>query len=119
MLRKFLSYMLVTLIAMQSLLAIADVHQDHQTGTEHLVFEQDHQHEHTADLLMEFEDQTDSSSPEDSDCHHCCHCHGMSGPFLGANKSELNLLHSRQQLSKNNLAYLSNLLLPALRPPIV
>lgn len=122
MLRKLMSHMLVALIVMQSVLAIADVHQEHQAGTEHLVFEADHQHEHAVYLLMDetqLEDQTDSLGSDDPDCHHCCHCHGMSCPFLGANKSELELPRSPQQLSKNNLPYLSNLLLPALRPPIV
>ena len=67
MLRSILIIALA-LTAMQSVAAVADMHQNHQLGIEHLDFDHD-KNEH-ADVIH---DQTSSESP--LDCHHCCHCH--------------------------------------------
>ncbi|MBV1919812.1 MAG: hypothetical protein KUG73_03965 [Pseudomonadales bacterium] len=42
MTQKVLTYLLVTMIAMQSFVAMADVHQPHQSGGQHLEFEHAH-----------------------------------------------------------------------------
>ncbi|WP_239923696.1 hypothetical protein [Agaribacterium haliotis] len=56
---------------------MADIHAAHQSGLEHLTFD-DHQHPE-GELL------TDSIAQHESgehDCHHCCHCQGHSSPAL-------------------------------------
>ena len=46
MIRHAITYLIIALIAMQSVVAVADAHQLHQSGTEHLTF--DHEHDHPA-----------------------------------------------------------------------
>jgi len=117
MIRIWLSYMLVALIATQSVIAIADVHQSHQEGTQHLEF----QHEHDSIRAMDYQlDQnTSTSSPDNYDCHHCCHCHGMSFFIVTANASGLNIDTSANPRLVFHLFYRSNLISPDIRPPIV
>lgn len=80
--RHYLAYLLTALIALQSVVTVADVHQYHQSGTEHLSFD----HEHTiADLGSAKGTKmkpVDGASKNPFDCHHCCHCHGMAHFFV-------------------------------------
>ena len=73
--KKWLSYWLVILIALQSIAAIVDAHQSHQSGEQHLTFE--HEHAQTPYEISEPEPIRKSIDlPNDGfDCHHCCHCH--------------------------------------------
>jgi hypothetical protein len=64
---KPLIILLLLAVSFQSISAVADVHQSHQSGVEHLEFEHDHD--------SEPEIKTDDES-RSFDCHHCCHCHG-------------------------------------------
>ncbi|WP_370978586.1 hypothetical protein [Agaribacterium sp. ZY112] len=62
-------------MTIQSAASVADIHAAHQSGLEHLAFD-DHQH-------PEGERLTDSIAQSESgehDCHHCCHCQGHSSP---------------------------------------
>jgi hypothetical protein len=65
MMNKLLPYLLLMLIASQSVLAAADIHQNHQSGEEHIEFQHDHDHD-TLDV---------SHDENKADCDHCCHCH--------------------------------------------
>lgn len=75
-LRAF-TYLLLLLMTFQSAAGLADIHTAHQSGLEHLTFE-DHQHledEHHGDSVVQSENG-------ERDCHHCCHCHGHSTPAI-------------------------------------
>jgi len=80
--RHNFAYILMLLVALQSVAGVWDSHQFHQSGSEHLTFE--HSHE-----------QSNNSSPDELkvtsnlqakldkfDCHHCCHCHGVAQVYL-------------------------------------
>lgn len=78
MFKRVLTYFLLALIVLQSSVAMGDAHQLHQSGTEHVVFDNKHAHfdgleaqNHDADAL-----QLGTVSHHASDCDHCCHCHG-------------------------------------------
>ncbi len=80
---KWVSYLLVILVAMQSVLAVADVHQIHQADAAHLEFAGDD------GLASVSDDGTASDSVEPNqptntalDCQHCCHCHSPQVNFL-------------------------------------
>lgn len=75
--RVLTTYLLLLLMTIQSVATQADAHAEHQSGTEHLSFE-DHQHPANPDHFSSpelFEDQ-------ERDCHHCCHCHGHFSPAI-------------------------------------
>lgn len=83
MLRRALIYCLTTLIAVQSVMAMADAHQLHQSGQDHLSFNHDHSAKEGDRLSVESEQRLfELGSTAGHDCHHCCHCHGMSPAFL-------------------------------------
>lgn len=111
MLKKTIVFTFSVLMAFQSVFAIADMHQSHQSGLEHLEFT----HNHDGEINQE----KNLLGESDYDCHHCCHCHGpsfsaiASGPFsLTINIDQhLNTLPFSNYSSKN-----FSLLL---RPPIV
>jgi hypothetical protein len=61
----------------QSIVAVADVHQLHQEGTEHLSFDDEHNHSEPNENHTELYEEG-VTAEQDWDCHHCCHCHGHS-----------------------------------------
>lgn len=116
MVRKYLSFILLTLIAIQSVSAIADVHQIHQEQTQHLKFE----HEHEKSLIetgQNEENAIGSTAPIQPDCHHCCHCHGVSPLFL-SDVGSFHLPKLKRVLSEYHFSYFSYLNSPDIRPPI-
>lgn len=117
MIQKWLTYMLVALIAMQSVVAIADAHQSHQEGTQHLEFE--HEHDSTPVVNNQDNQQTSTPSLSQYDCHHCCHCHGLSLFALTASSNGLDIGKSTDHLFVTHLLYRSYLVSPDIRPPIV
>lgn len=76
MLTRYLLVLMLTLSTFQSVAAVSDVHQNHQSGTEHMEFDHD-VHEHI-DKELNTSD-FDVGSP---DCHHCCHCHPAHVPSM-------------------------------------
>lgn len=118
MLQKWLSYILVTLIAMQSVSAIADVHQSYQSGTQHLEFEHEHA-PNQIDKNTQLERQETSSIDNPNDCQHCCHCHGTASFVLAGSKGNIDMYQFGQKSPEYSIAYHSHLLFPDLRPPIV
>ncbi len=77
MIKRALTYFVLTLIVLQSAVAIGDVHQLYQSGTEHLVFDESHQHHdgNTLENQQDHDANSETSSSQKWDCHHCCHCH--------------------------------------------
>jgi len=63
---RCLTYMLLLLMTFQSSVSLADMHAPHQTGFDHLTFED---HQHAVNVVEQL-------GVDERDCHHCCHCHG-------------------------------------------
>ena len=119
MIRAWLSYLLITLIALQSVVAVADAHQLHQTGDQHLDF--DHVDVHGSshpDEHLIAEVQSSSAPNAQYDCHHCCHCHGVVQLGVPSSISNLDPAMSQQGISTVHFNYLTPALDPGLRPPI-
>ena len=117
MFQKWLSLLLTVMIVLQSVSAVADVHQFHQTDSQHHEFE----HEHpvkpdTQELYVENSEV--SSSTLEHDCHHCCHCHSTSNIYLVFGKDALTLSAVSQQLPDYSSSPVFFSLKPSLRPPI-
>jgi hypothetical protein len=115
--RKWTSLILTILIAFQSVVAMADAHQSHQSGSDHVEFE----HNHSAELEVSVNDAEEELVAElvgQFDCHHCCHCHGMSPVFLAAQSFGLALPWLNRTGSGYFVEYPSVSIPPGLRPPI-
>ncbi|WP_396586506.1 hypothetical protein [Bermanella sp. R86510] len=82
MLKRILTYLLMILIVFQSSLAMADAHQFYQSGYEHINFDQHNQDSNNLTIEMQNTELLDESlfSSQESDCQHCCHCHGHCPP---------------------------------------
>ncbi len=70
MMKSWVSQLLIVLIAMQSVMAVADVHLEHQSDAPHS----------EGNFLLDVDTSTelessDSTSSTAIDCQHCCHCH--------------------------------------------
>ena len=107
MIRHCVSYLLALLIALQSVIAMADTHRLYQAGTEHLEFDHSHQPADTRNNSLSLQD-----------CNHCCHCHGQNSVVLTGTASHLAaLLPGNRQA--NCQANLTSGIAPSLfRPPI-
>ena len=110
--KKLLIYIASFLIVFQSAFVVADVHQEHQSGVDHVEF--DHQHVDHEPLKV-----SDSDEPEQSfDCHHCCHCHGATVTaivsYLGAGNLVSSSSHAHQLSYEVQTGIHTNLF----RPPI-
>lgn len=126
---NWLAYILVTLIAWQSVAAVADAHQMHQTGTDHLAFDPTHNHtfdpeQVNSDSVAKDQEagqqklRASLASTDSPDCHHCCHCHGNSAqalPSVLAAESYGKHYAFRTPYIKDAAP---NFLTPFLRPPI-
>lgn len=111
--KRFLTYFILVLVVFQSAAGIADAHQSHQSGTEHLTFD-DHQHVHEDaevdhNLAEGYEDQ-------ERDCHHCCH--GHFSPAVLVKPSGFALRKSSRSNSDYSENFPSKVINPLLRPPI-
>ena len=119
--RHYLTLLLAALIALQSVAAMADAHRFHQSGTEHLNF--DHEHDSApADSAkktsMEATKAADPASSVLQDCHHCCHCHGMTCLYLGGQPDNLELTTLGKGSSDYRFIYHSFAGAPDNPPPI-
>lgn len=111
MLRLAAFYLFAVFLAVQSFAAAADTHGVHQGSDQHVNLDTEHG----------FDDDSQEdhhSNMDQDDCQHCCHCHG-SNLFLAPNSNHLNIpgLLEKQNLGRNH--YLSQLIDPDSRPPIV
>ena len=85
MIKKWLYFLLVSMIAVQSLGALPDdEHQSHQDGKQHLEFD----HEHDLNAPSKQSGNVKSFSIVEFDCHHCCHCQNLC-QFGVLNKSDI------------------------------
>ncbi len=121
MVKRLLQYCLIAVIALQAVGSVADAHESHQSGTEHVSFEHEHdEHGHAVFPDQESPDQDiDHTQPQELDCHHCCHCHGVHHHWLITNLS-----FSQPSIYKQTYSFQHYTLSPSpldsiLRPPIV
>lgn len=113
--KRFLTYLILALVVFQSAAGVADAHQSHQSGIEHLTFD-DHQHSHEdaeADHKL-----VDGAQAQERDCHHCCHCHGHFTPAVLVKPSGFVLNKSSISNSDFSENFPSKVINPLLRPPI-
>ena len=118
--RHYLTCLLALLIALQSVAAMADVHQLHQFGTEHLEFDHSHQSSATDtqnDNLLA-KQTPDQSGQSVYDCHHCCHCHGHGSVVLTGAASHLANLFSENGQADYQANLTSGIPPSLFRPPI-
>lgn len=113
--KRFLTYFILALVVFQSAAGIADTHQSHQSGTEHLTFD-DHQHKHE-DFEIDHS-LIDEAEGQERDCHHCCHCHGHLNPAVLIKPLSFALNKSPTSNSNYSESFPSEFINPLLRPPI-
>ncbi len=117
MMKSWISTLLIILIASQSVMAVADVHLEHQSNTQHPAanFIDD-----SVDGVGSNTDHLESSSATSStaiDCQHCCHCHSPQFNPLGTIFSAAILTDSEKHvIDLNNTAPFS-LASPLFKPP--
>ena len=120
MLKRVLTYFLLALIVLQSGMSMGDAHQLHQSSSEHVTFDEAHQH--LGVLEVEKHDvktlTTDTSASSTLDCHHCCHCHGMTCLYLGGHPDNLELTTLGKGSSDYRFIYHSFAGAPDNPPPI-
>ena len=116
MIRQILSRLLAVLIALQSVIAVADVHQLHQSDNQHIGIYLEHQ---VPEAQFEF---GDSAANNDvvalDDCQHCCHCHGVCHPFVSTAQIVLEAIASGSILSLYQSSSPSHQASPDNPPPI-
>lgn len=118
MIRRSITFLMIALVAMQSVVAVADAHRLHQSGSEHLTFE--HMHERGEGKSR---DDGGVSSVEqaglgDFDCHHCCHCHGMANFFTGNSHDSFVAIPIGNEAIDYQASYVSYRASPDNPPPI-
>ena len=119
MLRRCLSYLLITLIALQSVVAIADSGQFQGAETEHQQFDSPQQSDTSADTQQRTPESKDSTTDHDvNDCHHCGQCHAGSHGFFAVTSNGLAFNPAKYSPSTLDIRYQTRTLSPALRPPI-
>ena len=113
MIKRWFMMVIALMIALQSVAAIADVHQFHQSGSQHLEFDHSHQPSDTDNgkqLVKQSPDQPGH------DCHHCCHCHGHASVVLAGLSSHF--AFSGTELANYQAHLPSTIPTPLFRPPI-
>lgn len=115
MLRQYLAFLLTALIALQSVAAVADAHQFHQSGTEHLTF--DHDHSRLTDKLQP-KRQSKIDNPDVSTNLDCCHCHGHGSVVLIGVASHVADLFSQNGHADYQASLTSGIPPSLFRPPI-
>ncbi len=85
MIRVIFSFILLSVIAIQSLTSSVAAQPNHQVDSQHLLSE----HSHQQDAQLESDNLTDDVH-DISDCHHCGHCAGshltwLMNPVTGIN----------------------------------
>lgn len=109
--------MLLTLIALQSVLVAAEVHQPHQQQPQHQSVAEDHD-VHVSRIEHVDNADTQQSVTFDKECQHCCHCHG--GVLMLLSAGGYWLVRYSNVLFSNDLSVPpSSTVAVNLRPPIV
>ncbi|HBC57429.1 MAG TPA: hypothetical protein DCZ03_09715 [Gammaproteobacteria bacterium] len=120
MFKHCLTFLLISLLASQSVWAMANAHRFHQTDAMHIAFNnlQDLAQKRLAleDNAMEVGDQHQSTEQDD---HHCCDCHGAPLNYIGVEYAHPPFLRPLAQQSTLIIRFVSAPYAQLLRPPIV
>ncbi|HBR97263.1 MAG TPA: hypothetical protein DD979_07775 [Gammaproteobacteria bacterium] len=108
MFRRCLAYLIITLISLQSVVAMADMHGLQST----LDTREIHLYEHTHHA-----DNSDVAQP--SDCNHCCHCHAIGHYLIQTQGLAFASRHATLTLASNYFSYRSHNASPDTPPPIL
>ena len=109
-----MSYLLIALIACQSLIAVADNNLPHQFEIQSVELEHKHLY-HSNDHKASPKVETNSSAAG----HDECHCHMICHLSLSVNQKEIKAIFFKENPTAYQRAYLSKTQAPNLRPPIV
>lgn len=113
--------LLMVLIAMQSTIAVADLHQFHQINPEETQYNSQQVGDVSNDVSNN--DQVISNSKIQSntsyDCQHCCHCHGFVQFYLDNFDDTVLRVIEPKIINQNPSRFSSHVISPDLRPPIV
>tara|TARA_R110000737_G_C14467253_1_gene466100 strand:+ start:544 stop:903 length:360 start_codon:yes stop_codon:yes gene_type:complete len=111
------------LFASQTITAAFDSHSAHQEidasqNLSHRNLDESH-NTHPEGALASIHNAADSSTQEQFDCHHCCHCHAPASVYIADNERS-NVIHkSNDNVLMVKVALLSLWITPEHRPPIV
>ncbi len=117
MLKKYLLYMLIALVALQSIDAMADAVKFHQPNSEFT--ELDYFSDNY--LVSGSSEKSSLISENDTlsdDADHCCYCHGISNMLFTSEIFHTEAISLTNKINSLNQDYLSQLVSPDLRPPI-
>lgn len=101
---------LTIVILLQSFAAVADVHQFHQSNDQHEAISA---HLDTLERVDAIEQHNDSL-----DCHHCCHCHGMTSTVVPASQNHMGMFDNPAVKFKLKTQHPTKLSSSLYRPPI-
>jgi len=123
MIKEWLPYMLIALIALQSAGAMAGVvtgddHQSHQDGDQHLNFNHEPV-ENLGNVIPKKDAEPYANTEIEFDCHHCCHCHGVHLNYLPSTSPNLLLSLKSMGLSRYHYVAVDGTMSSLFRPPKV
>ena len=116
MIHRILRAFLMLMVILQSVIAVADVHQFHQQSFSYQILELDQSDNNPESVSTSA--SKDGTSGSIHPCAHCCHCHGMM-PALSGLAPFLPDFDKTLSLSKHSFLNKSWLSSPDFRPPII
>lgn len=117
MIKRWFMMIMALVIASQSVAAIADAHQFHQSGTQHQEFNHSHQSSDRDNDTHLVNQSPDKPNQPLFDCHHCCHCHGHASVVLAGSLSRF-AIFSGTELADYQAHLTSTIPTSLFRPPI-
>jgi len=120
MIQKYLLCILIALTFIQSIDAVADAAKFHQPNSEYAEADYfpnkvwlDSSHN------SESPDLDENSPKQNNDVDHCCSCHGVTTMLFLSNELFLKTNLLQNEIANFAIRYLSHLITPDIRPPIV
>jgi len=115
-----LIHLVLILVALQSTMAVADLHQSHQTGNDHLEFNHlDQFNDDSVNKPTIKSTYLAENIANDYDCHHCCHCHGVACHYMDNQQIDYVSSFGSSNLLEILTLFTSRITSPNFRPPIV
>jgi cytochrome c553 len=123
MIKTYLLYIIIALTALQSVDAVADAAKYHQPNSEFTEVDFFTSQSFTNQLSNKNTDeqasQSSDSSQTTSSIDHCCYCHGISTMLPTGDMLPFGAITCAEAIHSSRPNYLSLLITPDLRPPIV
>ena len=115
MIQKYMLYILIALTFIQSMDAIADAAKFHQPNSEYA------EADYFPNKIFKSEpSDSDENGPRtNNDADHCCSCHGITNMLVLSNELFLKTSLLQNEIASFTIPYLSHLITPDIRPPIV